>query len=48
MGTHEFVAFGVLGPPANAHGPNEFLGIAYAKRLTEAVGTVVAGRAACA
>ena len=37
----QFVITGVLGPNSNAHGPNEFLEIAYAKRLTEAVATVV-------
>lgn len=33
----QFVVTGVLGPGSNAHGPNEFLHIAYARRLTEAV-----------
>ncbi|MDR2128681.1 MAG: M20/M25/M40 family metallo-hydrolase [Burkholderiaceae bacterium] len=33
---------GVLGPHSNAHGPNEFLHVPYAKRLTAAVATVVA------
>lgn len=42
----QFVVTGVLGPQSNAHGPNEFLEIAYAKRLTEAVATVVARHAA--
>ena len=42
----QFVVTGVLGPQSNAHGPNEFLHIAYAKRLTEAVATVVARHAA--
>ena len=41
----QFVITGVLGPGSNAHGPNEFLEIAYAKRLTEAVATVVARHA---
>ncbi len=41
----QFVITGVLGPNSNAHGPNEFLHIAYAKRLTEAVATVVARHA---
>ena len=41
----QFVITGVLGPNSNAHGPNEFLEIAYAKRLTEAVATVVARHA---
>ena len=41
----QFVITGVLGPGSNAHGPNEFLEIAYAKRLTEAVATVIARHA---
>ena len=41
----QFVITGVLGPGSNAHGPNEFLEIAYAKRLTEAVATVIAHHA---
>jgi len=32
----------VLGPKSNAHGPNEFLHIDYAKKLTSAVAAVVA------
>ncbi len=38
----QFVVTGVLGPGSNAHGPNEFLHVAYAKRLTGAVARVVA------
>jgi hypothetical protein len=34
---------GVLGPRSNAHGPNEFLHIGYAKQLTAAVAMIVAG-----
>ena len=30
----QFLVTGVLGPKANAHGPNEFLHVPYAKRLT--------------
>ena len=30
----QFVITGVLGPKSNAHGPNEFLHIPYAKKLT--------------
>ena len=41
----QFVVTGVLGPGSNAHGPNEFLEIAYAKRLTQAVATVIARHA---
>jgi acetylornithine deacetylase/succinyl-diaminopimelate desuccinylase-like protein len=38
----QFLITGVLGPKSNAHGPNEFLHIDYAKRLTAAVAAVVA------
>lgn len=34
---------GVLGPQSNAHGPNEFLHVPYAKTLTAAVAMVLAG-----
>jgi len=33
---------GVLGPKCNAHGPNEFLHVPYAKKLTAAVAQVIA------
>ena len=33
---------GVLGPKSNAHGPNEFLHVPYARRLTAAVAQVIA------
>lgn len=33
----QFVITGVLGPASNAHGPNEFLHIPYAKKLTACV-----------
>ncbi|MBP8184025.1 MAG: M20/M25/M40 family metallo-hydrolase, partial [Rhodoferax sp.] len=33
----QMMVCGVLGPKSNAHGPNEFLHIAYAKKLTAAV-----------
>ncbi len=33
----QFVITGVLGPESNAHGPNEFLHVPYAKRLTACV-----------
>jgi len=36
------VITGVLGPQSNAHGPNEFLPIDYAKKLTGAIAQVVA------
>ena len=38
----QFLITGVLGPGSNAHGPNEFLEVAYAKRLTAAVARVLA------
>jgi len=41
----QFMVTGVLGPQSNAHGPNEFLHIDYAKRLTAAVALVIAAHA---
>jgi acetylornithine deacetylase/succinyl-diaminopimelate desuccinylase-like protein len=41
----QFLVTGVLGPHSNAHGPNEFLHIDYAKRLTSAVAQVLARHA---
>ena len=41
----QFLITGVLGPKSNAHGPNEFLDIEYAKRLTACVAHVVAAHA---
>ena len=38
----QFVVTGVLGPHSNAHGPNEFLHIAFAKKLSAAVAQVLA------
>jgi acetylornithine deacetylase/succinyl-diaminopimelate desuccinylase-like protein len=38
----QFVITGVLGPKSNAHGPNEFLHIPTAKRVTAAVAHVLA------
>jgi acetylornithine deacetylase/succinyl-diaminopimelate desuccinylase-like protein len=38
----QMMVCGVLGPKSNAHGPNEFLHLPYAKRLTAAVAQVVA------
>jgi acetylornithine deacetylase/succinyl-diaminopimelate desuccinylase-like protein len=38
----QMMVCGVLGPKSNAHGPNEFLHIPYAKRLTAAVAQVIA------
>jgi acetylornithine deacetylase/succinyl-diaminopimelate desuccinylase-like protein len=37
----QFFITGVLGPHANAHGPNEFLHIAYTKKLTACVSLVL-------
>jgi acetylornithine deacetylase/succinyl-diaminopimelate desuccinylase-like protein len=38
----QFVITGVLGPQSNAHGPNEFLLIDYAKKLTGAIAQITA------
>ncbi|HEX4596462.1 MAG TPA: M20/M25/M40 family metallo-hydrolase [Burkholderiaceae bacterium] len=38
----QFVITGVLGPQSNAHGPNEFLLIDYAKKLTGVIALVTA------
>jgi acetylornithine deacetylase/succinyl-diaminopimelate desuccinylase-like protein len=38
----QMMVCGVLGPKSNAHGPNEFLHVPYAKRLTAAVAQVIA------
>ncbi len=38
----QFVVTGVLGPHSNAHGPNEFLDIGYAKKVTACVAEVIA------
>jgi acetylornithine deacetylase/succinyl-diaminopimelate desuccinylase-like protein len=38
----QFVITGVLGPESNAHGPNEFLHVPTAKRLTCCVASIVA------
>ncbi len=37
----QFVITGVLGPESNAHGPNEFLDVAYAERLTSVLARVL-------
>ena len=42
----QFLITGVLGPGSNAHGPNEFLHVPYAKRLTACVAHVLAAHAA--
>jgi acetylornithine deacetylase/succinyl-diaminopimelate desuccinylase-like protein len=38
----QFLITGVLGPHSNAHGPNEFLHVYYAKKLTACVASVIA------
>lgn len=40
-----FLVTGVLGPGANAHGPNEFLHLPTARRVTACVGAVLAAQA---
>ena len=37
----QFVITGVLGPKSNAHGPNEFLHVDYAKKLTASVAHIL-------
>ncbi|MFN0092232.1 MAG: M20/M25/M40 family metallo-hydrolase [Acidimicrobiales bacterium] len=41
----QFLIVGVLGPGSNAHGPNEFLHVPYAKRLTACIADVLAAHA---
>ena len=41
----QFLITGVLGPRSNAHGPNEFLHISYAEKLTACVAQVLAAHA---
>jgi acetylornithine deacetylase/succinyl-diaminopimelate desuccinylase-like protein len=38
----QFLITGVLGPHSNAHGPNEFLHVPYAKKLTACIAQVIA------
>ena len=42
----QFLITGVLGPHSNAHGPNEFLHIPYARKLTACVADVLEAQAA--
>ncbi|MGB0111729.1 MAG: M20/M25/M40 family metallo-hydrolase [Ilumatobacteraceae bacterium] len=42
----QFVITGVLGPDANAHGPNEYLHVPTARRLTACVGHLLTAHAA--
>ena len=41
----QMMVCGVLGPKSNAHGPNEFLHVPYAKKLTAAVAQVISAAA---
>ena len=41
----QFVVTGVLGPHSNAHGPNEFLHIPFAKKLTSSIAQILADHA---
>jgi acetylornithine deacetylase/succinyl-diaminopimelate desuccinylase-like protein len=41
----QFLITGVLGPKSNAHGPNEFLHVETAKRVTACVARVLADHA---
>jgi len=41
----QFVITGVLGPHSNAHGPNEFLHLGYAKKLTACVADILEAQA---
>jgi acetylornithine deacetylase/succinyl-diaminopimelate desuccinylase-like protein len=43
----QFLITGVLGPKSNAHGPNEFLHLDYASKLTTVVTSVLADHADC-
>ena len=42
----QFVITGVLGPHSNAHGPNEFLHLPTARKISQAVADVIAAHAA--
>jgi len=42
----QFVITGVLGPESNAHGPNEFLDLPTAERVTASMAHVLAAHAA--
>jgi acetylornithine deacetylase/succinyl-diaminopimelate desuccinylase-like protein len=41
----QFVVAGVLGPHSNAHGPNEFLHIPFAKKLSACIAAILADHA---
>jgi acetylornithine deacetylase/succinyl-diaminopimelate desuccinylase-like protein len=38
----QLLVTGVLGPKSNAHGPNEFIDIGFAKKITAATAMVIA------
>ena len=42
----QFVVTGVLGPHSNAHGPNEFLHIPFAKKIPACIASILADHAA--
>ena len=42
----QFVVTGVLGPHSNAHGPNEFLHIPMARRISLAIAQILADHCA--
>ena len=42
----QFVVTGVLGPHSNAHGPNEFLDVPTAKKVSACIADVLADHAA--
>ncbi len=44
----QFLITGVLGPNSNAHGPNEFLHVPYAKKLTACLARIIAAHAQAA
>jgi acetylornithine deacetylase/succinyl-diaminopimelate desuccinylase-like protein len=44
----QFVVAGVLGPHSNAHGPNEFLHIPFAKKLSACIAAILADHAVTA
>jgi hypothetical protein len=41
----QFVVTGVLGPHANAHGPNEFLDVPTAKKVSASIAVILAAQA---
>jgi acetylornithine deacetylase/succinyl-diaminopimelate desuccinylase-like protein len=41
--TTQIIAMGLIGPNSNAHGPNEMINLAYAKKLTCTLAHVMQG-----